>query len=177
MKVSFIGNSGAGKTSIAKLVADRYNIENLSMGLSVRDILQKTSNSPLETKIKEALKYSHWCPLPDILAIELYELITYQKGHYIIDGFPRNIDQYNSNSSAIDKVVYFHVANQTSFERVMRRKREHDNMSNWSARQTNDELNYPPLLELLSNEGKLILINADEIKSNVYSQVITNLNL
>jgi adenylate kinase family enzyme len=177
MKISFIGMSGAGKSSIAKLITERYDIPYLSMGATVRDILLRTNNNELENEIRDMLKYTHWCPLTDQAAIKLFLSITKEHNSFIIDGFPRSLIQYNATAQQLDKVAYFDVESQTSMSRVMRRRRECDNMTNWSARQIFDNDRYPPLLEKLTIDNKLQMINADECKSTVYSQVISKIGL
>jgi adenylate kinase family enzyme len=177
MKISFIGMSGAGKSSIARLITERYDIPYLSMGATVRDILLRTNNSELENEIRDILKYTHWCPLSDQAAIKLFLSITEGHSSFIIDGFPRSLTQYDATAQQLEKVVYFDVDSQTSMSRVMRRRRECDNMNNWSARQIFDNDRYPPLIDQLKVDKKLHIINADECKSTVYSQVISKIGL
>ncbi len=178
MKVSFVGMSGSGKSSIGKLINERFNLPYFSMGNAVREIMSNLDRkSDLDIAIRQHLDSQKWKPLPDSLAVTLFESIVARQQNYIIDGFPRSIDQYNPVNLLIEKVVYFDVDYQTSYDRVMRRRRSQDNHDNWKLRLEYDQKRLPPLIEQLQSEAKIIIVNAQDIKSNVYRQIVNELKI
>ena len=103
MNVIFLAVQGAGKGTFAKKLQDKYGYAHISTG----DILRERSSVGDETgnKIKNMIDNGIFVP-NDII----YEAIEYkitqpdcQKG-YILDGFPRNLEQAKGYDELLKKI-------------------------------------------------------------------------
>lgn len=91
LNLFIIGPSGCGKSTQAKLVAEKYNLQHLSMGQLLRDEIRAGTGFGLEAK--SYIDQGTWVPddlVFDVLVSKLKEL-NYQ--NFIIDGFPRMLNQ------------------------------------------------------------------------------------
>lgn len=91
LNLFIIGPSGCGKSTQAKLIAEKYNLQHLSMGQLLRDEISAGTGFGLEAK--PYIDQGTWVPddlVFDVLVSKLKEL-NYQ--NFIIDGFPRILNQ------------------------------------------------------------------------------------
>jgi adenylate kinase len=91
LNIFIIGPSGCGKSTQAKLIADKYNLIHLSMGQLLRDQIAAGSEDGLEAK-----KYiDEGSLVPEELTFKILtnKLKEVNNQAFIIDGFPRTLDQ------------------------------------------------------------------------------------
>ena len=91
LNLFIIGPSGCGKSTQAKLIAEKYNLTHLSMGQLLRDKI--ASDSPLGAKLKSYVDSGAWVPDDLIFEILLLELNKLENQNFIVDGFPRVLNQ------------------------------------------------------------------------------------
>lgn len=84
-----IGPPGSGKGTIAKKIAKDYSIEHISTGELIRNEIKK--ENPKIIPYKELMSTGGL--LPDEVVLELIRVKFEENGHFILDGFPRNISQ------------------------------------------------------------------------------------
>lgn len=103
MNVIFLAVQGAGKGTFAKMLQDKYDYAHISTG----DILRERAmvDDELGKKIKDMIDNGIFVP-NDII----YEAIEYkitqpecEKG-YILDGFPRNLEQAKGYDELLKKL-------------------------------------------------------------------------
>lgn len=89
MKIVLLGAPGAGKGTQAELITKKFNLEHISTG----DMFRKNIKEKTPVGIK-ALQYIEKGQLvPDEVTIELVKTSVDGKDGYMLDGFPRNIEQ------------------------------------------------------------------------------------
>jgi adenylate kinase len=91
LNLFIIGPSGCGKSTQAKLVADKYQLTHLSMGQLLRDEI--TSGSPQGIQAKSFVDQGIWVPDDLVFEILFKRLETLNYQNFIIDGFPRVLNQ------------------------------------------------------------------------------------
>src|SRR4030042_4126210 len=92
MKIIFLGSQGSGKSTQAKMLAEKLNLPWIEMGQLLRDT--SSQNDPRAFEIKKALDIGNLAP--DKLVIEaLRDRLSRPdcKNGYVLDGFPRNYAQ------------------------------------------------------------------------------------
>lgn len=92
VKIILIGPPGAGKGTQAKYICDKYSIPHISTG----DIFRKniSEKTPLGNKAKQYIDKGQLVPDELTIAIveERLQSTDCQRG-YLLDGFPRTVDQ------------------------------------------------------------------------------------
>jgi len=133
MKLIFLGAPGAGKGTQAQTLAEAQKIPHISTG----DILRQAvaDNTPLGLQAKGYMDAGEL--VPDSLIIGLIEGRLQQtdaKKGWILDGFPRNLDQAQALNDLLtkmkqkyDQVIYFDVSQEALVARMLERGRKDDN--------------------------------------------------
>jgi len=91
LNLFIIGPSGCGKSTQAKLVAEKYGLTHLSMGQLLRDEI--AAQSKLGIAAKAAIDSGVWVPDDIIYPILINALSKINNENFIIDGFPRLVNQ------------------------------------------------------------------------------------
>lgn len=125
MKLIFLGVQGSGKSTQAKLIAEKLNLPYIEMGQLFRD--KKEANDEDAKKIAETINRGYL--VPDELATRtLKERLARpdcQKG-YVLDGYPRNEAQFAALDKDIDKVFNIEVSDDEAIKRLLLRGRHDD---------------------------------------------------
>ena len=101
----FIAPPAAGKGTQAELVVKKYHIPHISTGDILRDISKQ--DSEIGEYVRETMASGKL--VKDEITYQLIEERLYQndcKNGYIIDGFPRNIDQAYEYDKILKKLGY-----------------------------------------------------------------------
>src|SRR3989344_271112 len=117
MKVVIIGIQGAGKSTQGNLLAEKIGVPYLSTGHIFRQIAKE--KTVLGRRVKEIMTAG--LLQPDDLTVQVVEKYLkrseYEKG-YIIDGFPRTLEQVEMFKNNVDKVVYLNISNEEALRRL-----------------------------------------------------------
>ncbi|BCR21844.1 adenylate kinase [Borrelia sp. HM] len=92
MKLVFLGPPGSGKGTIAKILSSKLNYDHISTGDLFRENISKST--PLGKEIEQIVENGQL--VPDAITIKIVEdkINTLKnKNNFILDGFPRNINQ------------------------------------------------------------------------------------
>lgn len=103
--IMFIAPPAAGKGTQAELVVEKYHIPHISTGDILRDIAKE--DSEIGAYVKETLASGRL--VKDDITYQLIEDRLSKedcKKGFIIDGFPRNIDQAYQYDKILDKLGY-----------------------------------------------------------------------
>lgn len=133
MRLIFLGAPGAGKGTQAKALAKIKNIPHISTGDILRQAVVKQAT--LGVLAKSYMDRGEL--VPDTLIIGLIKerlgQTDAQQG-WILDGFPRNLDQAQALNELLqqmkqnyDQVFYFDVSQELLIERMLGRGRQDDN--------------------------------------------------
>ncbi|HBB76509.1 MAG: hypothetical protein A2186_00830 [Candidatus Levybacteria bacterium RIFOXYA1_FULL_41_10] len=117
MKIVIVGIQGAGKSTQGNLLSEKVNVPYLSTGHIFRQIA--TEKTPLGRKVKEIMTAGFL--QPDDLTVQVVESYLdrpeYEKG-YIIDGFPRTLEQVEIFKNNVDKVIYLDISDNEALNRL-----------------------------------------------------------
>ena len=124
MRIILLGMPGAGKGTQAQIIEEELAIANVSTGAILREVSK--SESDLGQKVQSYLNSGQL--VPDEIIIEmLVERISKDdcNNGFILDGFPRNIEQAKSLDQAgvnIDLVIYLKILEEQIIERMSGRR-------------------------------------------------------
>lgn len=117
MKIILIGIQGAGKSTQGNILSEKLGIPYLSTGHIFREIAKE--KSALGRKVKEIMTAG--LLQPDDLTVAVVEKYLkkpeYEKG-YIIDGFPRTLEQVEKFKNHVDNVVYLKISDNEALKRL-----------------------------------------------------------
>ncbi len=166
-KLLFLGPPGAGKGTQANLLCRKYGLVHLSTGDLLRD--EVSSGSVLGHKAAEVMNKGELVSDELVLSIVERRLVNIHEG-WLLDGFPRNVNQANSLKSLLEKinqplegVVFIKIPDEFLIERLLERGREDDNEEVIINRLKIYREKTSPLINLYAKQGILVEIegNAD----------------
>ena len=124
--ILFLGPPGSGKGTQAKMLADYLNVPTLSSGDMLRDEVDR--GSELGKKIKTYMQSGDLVPDEIIILLIKNFLVQKHLNGFILDGFPRNINQAYSLEKmfleigkSTDKVFNFEVPDDVLIKRILGR--------------------------------------------------------
>jgi len=121
MILIFLGKPGSGKGTQDSMVSKELGMPTISMGELLRKM--EDDKTPLAKKIKEHIDKGNLAP--DDLVIQLLNERLKKpdcKNGYILDGFPRTLNQAEIFDRKIDKVVYIDVPDEVITKRLSSRR-------------------------------------------------------
>jgi len=130
MHIVFYGPEGSGKGTQAKLLADELHIPILTSGDLVRDAAENDKGIIGEV-CRQSLQEGKYVANSEMEVLWKWRLKEDDaKGAWIMDGFPRNIDQAKFLDDKIDKygykvevVLFLSLPEEVSYERLIKRAR------------------------------------------------------
>ncbi len=121
-KILILGPQGSGKGTQAQILADKLSLPALSMGQLLRD--EVASGSELGAKIKSIIDSGEL--VSDETALEVLKLRLQKEdaqNGYILDGYPRNLAQYNTfnNFDVPTALVVITIPQDETLKRLLKR--------------------------------------------------------
>lgn len=174
MKILMIGPQGSGKSTQAKLLSGYLKISFVSTG----DIFRKLSQEDfgfgkiIRTILNEGRL------VDDQTTYKIVKDRLNQpdcNNGFVLDGYPRNIEQLELFDPQFDKVIYLNVPEQEVIKRLLERGRSDDTPESIKIRLNLYYQQTQPLLDYYRQQGILIEINGigdiqriqDEIKKQI----------
>lgn len=125
MIVILLGSPGSGKGTQSKRLAEKYGFQHLATGDIFRaEIAQKTA---IGVKAQDYLKSGKL--VPDSVVIEMVAGKIEKGGKYLLDGFPRTIEQAQGLAdmlkqvgSSVDLVVFLTLSKEEAIRRMASRR-------------------------------------------------------
>lgn len=125
MIVILLGSPGSGKGTQCKRLAEKFGFQHLATGDIFRaEIAQKTA---IGVKAQDYLKAGKL--VPDAVVIEMVAGKIEKGGKYLLDGFPRTIEQaqglagmLKTLGASVDLVVYLTLAKEEAIRRMASRR-------------------------------------------------------
>jgi len=121
MKVVLIGPPGAGKGTLANLLAQRDGFATFSTGDALRDEIK--TGSELGQQIDELISNGFFVP-NNLSALITKQAVERNSGDLILDGFPRNLEQVRlfEQFCVPDLVLYLETDKETIMKRLLSRR-------------------------------------------------------
>lgn len=158
MKILMIGPQGSGKSTQAQALAKELNLPKITMG----DIFRQIAGQDTEEgkRIKQILDSGQL--VDDQTTAGLVKKRVSEKdaeNGFIMDGYPRTIEQANIFEPEFDKVIYLNVPRDEVINRLIQRGRADDTIELINRRLDLYYQQTQPLLDYYKNSGKLIEIS------------------
>ncbi len=121
MKILIIGPQGSGKSTQAKLLAQKLGVPYLATGEIFRQMAKEPT--PLGQKIKKLLKQGFL--VDDETTIKIVKKYLKRpefQGGFVAEGFPRNLVQAEKLKKVFDKVFYLKVNQSVIIKRLTARR-------------------------------------------------------
>ncbi|MEK7559091.1 MAG: nucleoside monophosphate kinase [Patescibacteria group bacterium] len=177
MKIVLIGIQGAGKSTQGNLLSDKLGLPYLSTGHIFRQIAKEKTE--LGRKVK--LIMTAGLLQPDDLTVQVVGNYLgrpeYKKG-YIIDGFPRTVEQVEKFENGVDKVVHINIPEEEALVRLAGQNdgtRPDDSVE--AIRQRIDSFYKftKPVLDYYREKGLLIEINGEKSIDEIHRDILKSL--
>ena len=174
MKILLIGPQGSGKSTQGKMLSDFLQIPYISTGDIFRQIALE--DSEMGRRIKQIIESGQLVD-DKVTASLLREKINSEdcQNGFILDGYPRNLEQATLVDLNFDKAIYINVPDEAAEERLLKRGRIDDTRESIRKRLALYREKTKPLVEKYKNKGILIEIGGtgriekvqDEIKKSL----------
>ena len=117
MKIILIGIQGSGKSTQGNLLKDKLKTPYLSTGHIFREIAKEKTS--LGRYVKEVMNAGFLIPDGKTVHIvsEYLKKPEYENG-YILDGFPRTLEQVEKFENGVDRVIYLKVSDKEALWRL-----------------------------------------------------------
>ncbi|MGH8862716.1 MAG: adenylate kinase family protein, partial [Jatrophihabitantaceae bacterium] len=130
MRVLLIGPPGSGKGTQGERLAGRLGVEHIAAGDLLR--AEVAAQSELGRQVESMLDRGDLVPDQTIIDLVLPKVIAAAgEGGYLLDGFPRSVDQAvearklaDQAGAGPDSVIYLDVAREELLRRILRRAQE-----------------------------------------------------
>lgn len=159
MKILLIGPQGSGKSTQAKLLGKYLKIPVISTGEIFRNISEdKIGFGQIIRKILEEGRLVDDQTTYRIVKDRLSQPDC--KNGFVVDGYPRNMEQLRLFDPQFDRVIYLDIPEDTVIRRLIKRGRSDDNLESIKLRLDLYYQQTQPLLDYYQNRGILVEINA-----------------
>lgn len=177
MKLILIGIQGSGKSTQGNLLSKKYKIPYLSSGHIFREIAKEKTK--LGRYVKETMNAGYLLPDNKTLTIveEYLKYPQYGKS-FILDGFPRTVNQAEEFSHKIDKVFYLKVSDKEALWRLSYRNdtlREDETLTAVRKRIELFHKVTEPVLDYYKSKNLLVEINGEKKIQEVFNDIIKHL--
>jgi adenylate kinase len=192
MHVVFYGPEGSGKGTQAKLLAEKLKVPILTSGDLVRDAAANDKGIIGEV-CRMALAEGKYVADSEMFVLWKWRLKEEDaKGGWIMDGFPRNLEQAKFLDDKIDKygykiehAIYLNLSEEESVKRLLKRARPlhpgstelHDSPERIKSRLQIYKESEKDVLEYYRKQNILMEIDADQSIEEVYQEILKKLEV
>lgn len=175
MKILVTGKAGSGKTTQAKILAEKLNICFFGVG----DIFRKKSLE--ETQIGKTLKkdLEEGILIDNKVASELIKEEVQNSScpfGFILDGYPRDLDQLQYFDPQFDKVIVVEISDKTLIERLIERGRFDDTKEVINKRLEIFQTETLAVINHYQNLGIVLKIDGEKSEEEVSKEIEGKIN-
>jgi adenylate kinase len=188
LNLFIIGPSGCGKSTQAKMIAEKYNLTHFSMGQLLRD--EMASKTELGLKAQAYVDAGTWAPDELVLDILKFNLNKVNNQNFIVDGFPRMVNQGIKIENYLETSGYKMSALillDVTFEEIMARRQKlgldfqdssrTDNTPEVIAqRQKSYDESIAPIIEHYQSENRLIQVDGNRPIEPIFEDICQKVN-
>jgi len=190
MFIIFYGPEGSGKSTQAKMLADKLQLPNLGSGNLVRKYSAEDKGL-MGNVCREALAKGHYVADSEMFVLWKMRLkeADVQNG-FIIDGFPRNhtqslflADKLEKYNKQVNFVFYLEVSEAESIKRLSKRARKnpdgslHDTPEKIKERLKIYHQQEADVLKFYQEEGLLKKINGEQTIDQIHQDIIKHIEV
>jgi adenylate kinase len=177
MKIILLGIQGSGKSTQGNLLKEKLNVPYLSTGHIFRELAKE--HTPIGRHIKEVMNAGFLIPDKQTLEIvsDYLHRPEYQKG-YILDGFPRTVNQAEAFENGIDKVLYLKVSDKEALWRLAYRFDDTREDETLAALRKRIELYHKftdPVLDYYKKKHLLVEINGEQEIEKIHHEILKSI--
>lgn len=188
MHIIFYGPEGAGKGTQAKLLAEKLQYPILTSGDLVRDAAANDKGI-IGAVVRQSLAEGKYVADSEMQVLWKWRLKEDDaKGNWIMDGFPRNVEQALFLDDKIDKygykvemVIFLDLSEEESINRLIKRARplyegsteSHDSLERIKSRLRIYSEGEQNVLDFYRKKGVLVEIDANQSIEKVHEDIMT----
>ncbi len=192
MHVVFYGPEGSGKGTQAKLLAEKVHLPILTSGDLVRDAAANDKGIIGEV-CRQSLSEGKYVADSEMFVLWKWRLKEEDaKGGWIMDGFPRNVEQAKFLDDKIDKygykvehVIYLKLTPEESIRRLIKRARPiipgstelHDSPERIKNRLEIYQEGEADVLEYYRKQGVLVEVDASQDIEQVHADILQKVGI
>lgn len=178
MKIILIGIQGAGKSTQGTLLSDKLGVPYLSTGHIFRRLAKE--HSPLGRQIKVVMNAGLLISDAQTLKIvsEYLSRPEYADG-YILDGFPRTLNQAEEFKNGIDHAIYLNISDKEALWRISGREgeaREDETLNAVRKRIDSFHKFTKPVIDFYHKKDKLIEIDGERDPEVIHKDILKHIH-
>lgn len=191
MNLLIIGFSGCGKSTQAKLIAQKYGLTHLSMGALLR--AEMDQGTEIGQKAKSYVDKGLWAPLEVVFPLIEKEFARINYQNFILDGFPRVVEQaikieefLVSKNSRIDQLIFLDVNPDEIFKRRQAQASQNKRFSDAgrtdetaeaiAQRKKSFEETIAPILNFYQNTNTLFKVDGNRPVEPIFDDIVSKVN-
>lgn len=175
--ISLLGGPGSGKGTLSEKLREKYNVGYMCAGELLR--AEANADTDLGREIAQMLKDGVIVPQEVTISLLKKEILKAEKDFYIIDGFPRAVEQaqtFEREVTPFIAIVFLDASDEILIERLTKRSqgsgRSDDNPESIKKRISVFHNQSYPVIEYFEPMGKVIRIDASGTPQQVLDQAI-----
>ncbi len=183
MKIILIGIQGAGKSTQGNLLSKKLQLPYLSTGHIFRQLAKE--HTKLGRYIKEVMHAGALIPNQKTIGIvnDYLSRPEYEKG-FILDGFPRTLQQAESFNQDVDDVIYLKVSDREALWRLSYREddtssedRDDETLAAVRKRIELFHKHTEPVLDFYHKKRRLIEIDGEQSVEAIHQDILKKLHV
>lgn len=171
MKILFVGSQGSGKSTQAKLLSEFLKIPVISTGDIFRELAQ--ADEMIRGILEKGKLVENWTTTQVVR--ERVKQSDCKNG-FILDGYPRNLEQIKLFDPGFDKVIYLKLSDEQAIKRLLARGRDDDTEESISKRLKTYHEQTDPMLDYYRRAGLLNEVDSQGTIEQVEQRIRDQLN-